>query len=140
LWWDGYDPANHDTIIFDEFTGWIPFNIFKILCDNSPYEVQFKGGFKHFRPKKIIFTSNKHPYTWYKSLTEIDKVAFKRRIDEIKYFDQVYNECDKEPIDNTPQHILNQIKEDAERAEYIERTGSDNYAPSLRFNPNDFSI
>jgi len=87
IWFDGYEPITHDTIIFDEFTGWIPFNLFKILTDNTPYQVQYKGGFKHFRPKTIIFTSNKHPSTWYKNLSDIDKKAFFRRIDEIKYFD-----------------------------------------------------
>ena len=54
IWFDGYDPIKHDTVIFDEFTGWIPFNLFKILLDKTPYQVQYKGGFKHFRPKFII--------------------------------------------------------------------------------------
>lgn len=108
LWWDGYDPNKHKTVIFDEFSGWIPFNMFKNICDNIPYQVPIKGGFVQFKPETIIFTSNKHPKYWYKTIlnNEIDYKAFFRRIDKIQYFNQVYKECDKMPEDNTPEDVL----------------------------------
>ena len=111
IWWDGYDPLIHKTIIFDEFTGWIPFTLFKLLCDDSAYQVPVKGSFLHFRPEKIIFTSNRHPLTWYRNITDLDKKAFERRIDKVIYFDQVYKESDKKYEDNTPLSVIKQQEE-----------------------------
>lgn len=109
LWFDGYDNIKHETIIFEEFNGWIPFNDFKVMCDNTPYKVNIKGGFIQFKPKQIIFISNYHPYTWYKELSDVDLKAFKRRINYIKYFDKLIDDIQREPIDETPQHILDRI-------------------------------
>lgn len=110
LWYDGYDNRLHEVIIYEEFNGWISFNDFKIMTNNIPYKVNIKGGFINYKPKKIIFTSNYHPYQWYKDLNEIDMKAFIRRIDIIEYFDKQIENISMEPIDNTPKYILDKIK------------------------------
>jgi len=106
VWWDGYDNTKHDTIIFDEFTGWIPFNYFKSLCDEYPFRVEIKGTSVQFLAKNIIFTTNKHPSQWYNLTNDIDQTAFDRRINIVRYFPTVYKNCDKKYIDETPRIIL----------------------------------
>jgi len=63
LWFDGY--CQHRVLVIDEFYGWIPFDFLLRLCDHSPLQVQTKGGTVPFNSHLVIFTSNKHPGTWY---------------------------------------------------------------------------
>jgi len=42
-----------------------------------------KGGFIWLKPKVKVFTSNRHPFEWFPSLTDFDKGAIERRITEI---------------------------------------------------------
>lgn len=81
-WFDGY--TNQPAVIVDEFAGWIPFNIFKKMCDSFAMQVKTKGGFANFRAKIIVFTTNKDPLEWYtQHLGERHNYeAFVRRIDE----------------------------------------------------------
>jgi predicted Ser/Thr protein kinase len=109
LWWDGYNNIKHDTIIIDEMCGaFMPLYDFKRLCDDNELMVNCKGYRLQFRAKTIIFTSNYHPLEWYTFKHDNDEFAFKRRIDDIQYFDQRY-EILKQNTDNTPQHILDKI-------------------------------
>lgn len=62
-WWDGY--ANHDTVIIDEFYGWLPFDLILRICDRYPMLVETKGGQCQFVAKTIVFTSNSLPSSWY---------------------------------------------------------------------------
>jgi len=77
LWWDGYD--GQETVVIDDFYGWIKYDTLLRLCDRYPLRVDYKGGQVNFLSKKIIFTSNRHPREWYK----MDCAALMRRITEI---------------------------------------------------------
>lgn len=62
-WWDGY--ARHDTVIIDEFYGWMPFDLLLRLCDRYPLLVESKGGQIQFVARRIVFTTNTKPSNWY---------------------------------------------------------------------------
>lgn len=64
-WWDGY--AGHDTVIIDEFYGWLPFDLLLRICDRYPLLVETKGGQMQFVAKTIVITTNALPSSWYKS-------------------------------------------------------------------------
>lgn len=90
-WWDNYQ--DQETVVLDEFYGWLPFSFMLRLLDRYPMQVQVKGGFVNFAPKRIFITSNKQPYEWYRS----DKVqvyldALYRRIEHYWYFDTLGQE------------------------------------------------
>ncbi len=77
VWFDGYD--NQETVVIDEFYGWISRDMLCRLCDRYPLLVQTKGGAVNFLAKKIIITSNAHPDDWYK---KIGLGAMQRRLTE----------------------------------------------------------
>jgi len=77
LWFDAYDPAEHETVIIDDFYGGIKWTELLQLCDRYPHLVQTKGGMVQFRGKTIIFTSNNRPESWY---PKMDFAPFKRRL------------------------------------------------------------
>lgn len=64
-WWDGY--LKHETVILDEFYGWLPFDLLLRVCDRYPLLVETKGGQVQFVAKTIIITTNQLPSSWYKS-------------------------------------------------------------------------
>lgn len=74
-WWDGYDA--HETVIIDDFYGWLPWDLLLRLTDRYPLTVETKGGSVQFVAKTIVITSNKSPGQWYRD--EIDKSPLKRR-------------------------------------------------------------
>lgn len=76
-WWDGY--AGEETVIMDEFYGWIPWDTLLRMCDRYPMMVQTKGGQVQFTSRRIVFTSNLAPKHWYKS-ERISFSAFIRRV------------------------------------------------------------
>lgn len=84
VWWDGYN--NEDTVIIDDFYGWIPFNMLLNLLDRYPMKVDIKGGAVEFNSKNIIITSNKSPLDWYPNISDEHKYALIRRIDNLEYF------------------------------------------------------
>lgn len=65
-WWDGY--SKHDTVILDEFYGWLPFDLLLRLCDRYPLLVETKGGQVHMVAKTIIITTNSRPDRWYNNV------------------------------------------------------------------------
>jgi len=77
LWFDGYDPIDHETVLIDDFYGGIKWTELLNLTDRYPHLVQTKGGMVQFRPKQIIFTSNTRPESWY---PKMDFAPFKRRL------------------------------------------------------------
>lgn len=82
LWFDGYN--NQETVVFDEFYGWIPFDSFLRLCDAYPYNVEIKGSTIPFTSKRIFITSNKPPTQWYTNITDqVHITAFWRRIEVV---------------------------------------------------------
>lgn len=62
-WWDGYN--GQETVVLDEFNGWMPYSLLCRLCDSTPLKVEVKGGHKDFAAKKLVIISNYHPETWY---------------------------------------------------------------------------
>lgn len=65
-WWDNY--SGQDTVIIDEFYGWLPYDLLLRICDRYPLLVETKGGQVNFVASKILLTSNTIPERWYKSV------------------------------------------------------------------------
>lgn len=84
VWFDGYN--YNDTLIIDDFYGWIPFNMLLNLLDRYSMKVDVKGGAMEFNSKNIIITSNKSPLEWYPNLSNEHKYALLRRLDNVQYF------------------------------------------------------
>lgn len=85
LWFDGYTGQN--TILFDDFYGWIKYTRWLMYCDENPIMLPVKGGFIPCQADKIVFTSNQHPKHWYKcDEVRIFKYAIQRRIDTIIHY------------------------------------------------------
>lgn len=80
-WWDGY--IGQDTVVLDEFYGWIAHDLLLRLCDRYPLNVQVKGGTVNFISKTIVITSNKSPKQWYKNFYF---EAFERRVEEWRVY------------------------------------------------------
>jgi len=78
-WWDGYEAQ--ETVIIDEYYGWLPFDTLLRLCDRYPMDVEVKGGKVPFLAQNIIITSNRIPTRWYDA-RKIYFPAFARRVDE----------------------------------------------------------
>jgi hypothetical protein len=76
-WWDGY--VGQETVVLDEFYGWLPFDLLLRLCDRYPLLVETKGGQTQFVAKTIIITTNMLPCNWYKSCYF---PSFARRVDQ----------------------------------------------------------
>jgi len=81
-WWDGYD--GQDSVIIDDFYGWLPWSFMLRLLDRYPFTVQIKGGTVNFRSKKIFITSNSAPHNWYKNIPNNDMTPLLRRINKIE--------------------------------------------------------
>lgn len=78
-WYDDYD--QQEAVVFDEFSGWIPFTTFKRLIDRSPMQLDSKGGKHEFNSRFVVFISNNPPTEWYDCLKTVDDdAAFKRRL------------------------------------------------------------
>lgn len=105
IWWDGY--SNEETVVLDEYYGWLPFDTLLRLCDRYPLLVESKGGQLQFNSKKIVITTNSNPRNWYRKAYF---PAFIRRVNlwivmptagtklEFTNFD----EAEPHMIDNTP--------------------------------------
>ena len=76
-WWDGY--TGHESVVLDEFYGWLPFDLLLRLCDRYPLMVETKGGQTQFAAKTIVITTNMLPCNWYKSCYF---PSFARRVDQ----------------------------------------------------------
>lgn len=101
-WWDGYE--QHETVIFDDYYGWMPFDTLLRLTDRYPMMVETKGGQRNFVAKTLVITSNKLPEDWYKKELNLVWAAFYRRIDEFIVWtpsgEMTYVETKEEAIKN----------------------------------------
>lgn len=109
-WWDGYE--NQETVILDEFYGWLPFDTLLRICDRYPLLVETKGGQKQFTSKTIVIVSNNAPNSWYKNINidplkrRITQYIYMPRLGEILYastYDDFLNLSLPRPIFNLPQ-------------------------------------
>ena len=91
-WWDGYEQQN--TVIIDDYYGWLKYDEILKICDRYPYSVPIKGGYEQFNSKRIIFTSNEPIEKWYKGdwFGDTQLKALKRRIDTYDNFIFINNE------------------------------------------------
>lgn len=97
-WWCGY--TGQETVILDDFYGWIPFDDLLRLCDRYPLRVETKGGSRAFVARKMFITSNALPSEWYNP--EFGNIgALYRRLTELKWWDGVSNE-----FVNPPHHVF----------------------------------
>jgi len=83
-----YRPDVHQTVVFDDFYGQMPYTTWLRVCDRYPMEVHTKGAFHQLLARNIVFTSNRAPNEWYpKVFAELDRwQAFDRRIDNVILF------------------------------------------------------
>ncbi len=88
-WWDGY--SKHDTVILDEFYGWLPFDLLLRLCDRYPLLVETKGGQVHMVAKTIVITTNSRPDNWYNN---VYFHSFIRRVNCWKLFSETGESTD----------------------------------------------
>lgn len=85
IWWDGY--SQQETIVIDEFYGWLKFDMLLRLCDRYPLLVESKGGqIQLGGARRIIFTSNKEPWEWY-NVPNWD--AFVRRVSKWIWMERI---------------------------------------------------
>ncbi len=64
VWWDGY--SGEETVVIDEFYGWLPYNFLLRMLDRNALQVEVKGGSVPLRATHFIFTSNTPPEDWYR--------------------------------------------------------------------------
>lgn len=90
MWWNGYDPMQHETIILDEFNGSkMPLTFLNQLTDAYDLRVQTKGGYLPFVARHVVITSNFHPRDWYDFANHEKNLcweALERRIDNLCHF------------------------------------------------------
>lgn len=80
-WWDGYD-AHEDVIIDDFRDSWWSLTEMLSLLDRYEKRVEYKGGSRQFKPKRIVITCCKSPELLYRGTGE-DIAQLLRRIDSI---------------------------------------------------------
>jgi len=83
-WWDGYDGVSD--IVIDEFYGSIKWDEFLRLANCCPHQVEIKGGFVNFAPRRIFVTSNARPSDWWMKADIPDKSPLYRRITVMRIF------------------------------------------------------
>lgn len=75
-WFDNY--IGQETIVIDEFYGWLPLDLLCRLLDRYPMQVETKGGSTMMLARKVIITSNVPPAQWYKLPPERLNALFRR--------------------------------------------------------------
>lgn len=97
-WWDGY--SQEETVIIDDYYGWIRYDEMLRLCDRYPHQVPVKGGFTNFRSKRIIITSNDPIDKWYNDTWyKIEKIkTLMRRVDVYEFFSIIDNQTIIVPV------------------------------------------
>ena len=91
VWWQGY--SGEEVVVFDEFYGWLPYDLLLRILDFYQVTVEKKGSSAKLAAKTFVFTSNKHPDDWYPKVK--DTSALKRRIKEfgtIEYLGENFNQ------------------------------------------------
>lgn len=81
-WFDGYMGQN--SVILDDFYGWLPWNFILRILDRYPFAVQYKGGSRQFTSRSIFITSNVPPEKWYKNIPNDDITPLMRRLNKIE--------------------------------------------------------
>ncbi len=77
IWFDGYQ--GEETIILDNFYGWVPYDLLLRMIDWNPLQLPTKGGHIQMRATTVVVTSVKEWCEWY-DFTKCDKAELERRI------------------------------------------------------------
>lgn len=77
-WFDGY--IGQETVVIDEFYGWLSLDLLCRLLDRYPCNVETKGGSVSFVARRIFITSNTAPTQWYSKLPPQRTAALDRRL------------------------------------------------------------
>nr|WCR62244.1 MAG: replication associated protein [ssDNA virus sp.] len=80
-WWEGYD-AHEDVIIDDFRDSWWSLTEMLSLLDRYEKRVEYKGGSRQFKARRIVITCCRHPGLCYTGTGE-DIAQLLRRIDKI---------------------------------------------------------
>lgn len=80
VWWDGYE--GEESILLDDFYGWVPFHLLLQYLDRYPVRLEIKGSHAWANWDHVIITSNKPYGDWYTD-TKGDIRALERRIHRI---------------------------------------------------------
>jgi hypothetical protein len=83
VWWDGYE--DEETILLDDFYGWIPMHLLLQYLDVYPTRLEIKGGHTWANWRHIVITSNKQWDEWYQD-SRGDPAALSRRLHRIVCF------------------------------------------------------
>lgn len=100
LWFDGYDPRQHKTLILDEFTGSkMPATFWNQICDRYQLRLPTKGAHTMCMFERVIITSNFAPSQWWTNKNSVvtSHDAMMRRIDtlvEIRVGPNAYREIE----------------------------------------------
>lgn len=99
LWWDHYN--GQPDVIMDDFYGLdsYPYDLWLQLTDRYKFMAQVKGGIVPVNPKRIFFTSNRHPRDWYCSDPKYNSEAFFRRVTKILEFRKAAESVEHNPSD-----------------------------------------
>jgi hypothetical protein len=88
VWWCGYD--GEDTILIDDFYGWIEIGMLLNILDGYPLRLNIKNGRGYAAWTKVCMTSNMPPHGWYSSvantgeiITSAQRAALNRRLTNV---------------------------------------------------------
>lgn len=113
-WFDGYDMEK--VILFDEFRGCLPIELFRSICDAYPAPVETRGAHVHLQATHYIIISDKHPEHLYPRVKQEQPSiheGYIRRLTHYLVYDPKYNprtstsECCKLPFRKTLIRVLN---------------------------------
>jgi len=90
-WWNGY--AGQETVVMDDFYGWLEIDCLLRVCDRYPLIIEKKGSVVQFLAKRIIFTSNRPWSEWYKAWRPEHLNAMRRRI-EFEFHGDLFEEAE----------------------------------------------
>lgn len=95
-WWDDY--AGEKNVVMDEFYGWLEWDVLlRMLEQDTPLQVETKGGSVHFVSTHVYILSNK-PYTeWYR-FDGFYPQALRRRLNRIGYMGVTFKGVPSSPV------------------------------------------
>lgn len=143
VWFDGYN--YQDTVIIDDFYGWIPFNMLLNMLDRYAMKVDIKGGAMEFNSKNIIITSNKSPIDWYPNLSTEHQIALLRRLDNVVCYSRSRGKVNvttalREKIDCLMGTVNDEYEDELLSATYASETSSPDPPAVQAVNPPSVAI
>ena len=66
-----YGYTGQETIVFDDFYGWLPYSLLLRIVDRYPLTLNTQGGNIPCQASTFVFTSNQPPHCWYAESTAL---------------------------------------------------------------------